>query len=142
MKRTSFPYWVCHKSGYHICVCLFLGCLFCSIILFCLLKKFFFNFKTISKGYFPFTVITKYWLYSLCCTVHLWTWLTPNGLHLPLPDPYILSVPEPILHYLNYVALQYIYIWWPKSPSFLFKIISATLSVCIPIYISDYLVNF
>ena len=24
----------------------------------------------IFKGYFPFTVTTKYWLHSLCCTVH------------------------------------------------------------------------
>ena len=33
----------------------------------------FFNvqfFNTIFKGYTPFTVITKYWLYSPCCTMH------------------------------------------------------------------------
>ena len=100
------------------------------------LKIFFLSSKQFLK------VITKYWLYSLCCTVHLWACLTSNGLYLPLTDPYILSVLEPILHNLNYVALQYIYIWWPKSPSFLFKIISATLGLCIPIYTLDYLVNF
>ena len=31
----------------------------------------------ILKNYFPFTVITKCWLYSLCCTVHSWVHLTP-----------------------------------------------------------------
>ena len=55
MKRT-FPCWAYHKSGYHICVCLFLGCLFCSIILFCLLN-FFFKFKTIFKGYYKILAI-------------------------------------------------------------------------------------
>ena len=29
-----------------------------------------FHFYTISKGYFPFTLITKYWLYFSCCTIH------------------------------------------------------------------------
>ena len=28
------------------------------------------NFYTIFKGYFPLTVITNYWLYSLCCAIH------------------------------------------------------------------------
>ena len=31
----------------------------------------FFNFYTIFNGYTPFTVITKYWLYSLYCTTSL-----------------------------------------------------------------------
>ena len=32
----------------------------------------------IFKGYRPFTVITKCWLYSLCCTGYLWVCLTPT----------------------------------------------------------------
>ena len=28
-------------------------------------------FHTIFKGYTPFTVFAKYWLYSLCCTIHV-----------------------------------------------------------------------
>ena len=32
------------------------------------LFKTFFYFCVIFKGYFPFTVIRKHWLYSLCCT--------------------------------------------------------------------------
>ena len=31
----------------------------------------FLNFYTIFNGYTPFTVITKYWLYSLYCTTSL-----------------------------------------------------------------------
>ena len=34
-------------------------------------------FNAIFKGYFPFRVITKYQLYSLCCTIHLWAFLIP-----------------------------------------------------------------
>ena len=30
----------------------------------------YFYFYIIFKGYFPFTVITKYWLYSVCYTIH------------------------------------------------------------------------
>ena len=39
------------------------------------------------KGSFPFpcSVITKYWLYSPCCTIHPWTHLTCNSLYFPLP---------------------------------------------------------
>ena len=48
---------------------------------------FFFFFITVFKGYFPFTVITKYWLYSPCCTVHRWACLIPVVCtsHLPAP---------------------------------------------------------
>ena len=38
-------------------------------------------FYIISKGYFPFTVITKHWLYFPCCTIHPWTYLTPHSLY-------------------------------------------------------------
>ena len=41
------------------------------------------------KGYFPLTVITKYWLYSSCCTVDPWAYLIPDHLDLPLSHPYI-----------------------------------------------------
>ena len=47
------------------------------------------------KGYFPFTVITKYWLYSLCCIIHPWAYLTPNSLYLPLPNPHGAPFPLP-----------------------------------------------
>ena len=49
--------------------------LWVTIILFFTLKKFFY---TISKGYFPFTVIRKYWLYAPCCTILPWVYLTPR----------------------------------------------------------------
>ena len=45
---------------------------FCLLILYAMFKH-----------YFQFTVITKYWLYSLCCTMHPWTYLTPKRLYLP-----------------------------------------------------------
>ena len=47
------------------------------------------------KGYFPFTVIKKYWLYSPCCIIHPWTYLTPNSLYLPLSHPYTVPPPPP-----------------------------------------------
>ena len=52
-----------------------LGLLWCLRrlgVLFCHIKFFlpFFIFCTIFKGYNPFTVITKYWLYSPCCITH------------------------------------------------------------------------
>ena len=46
--------------------------------------SFFFNFYIIFKDYFPWTVISKYWLFSPCCTVHPWACLTSNTLQLPL----------------------------------------------------------
>ena len=53
-------------------------------------------FNTILKGCFPWTVITKYWLYSLCCTIHPWAYLTPNSLYLPLlPPAPLLPPPTP-----------------------------------------------
>ena len=33
---------------------------------------------TIFTGYFPLTVITKYCLYSLYCTIYPWAYLTPS----------------------------------------------------------------
>ena len=47
-------------------------------------------FYTILKGYFPFTVITKCWLYSPCCVICPWAYLTPSSLCLPLPQHYII----------------------------------------------------
>ena len=52
-----------------------------------------FYFNIISKGYFLFAVTTKLWLYSLCCTIHSWTYVTPNSLYLPFPYP-ILPFPH------------------------------------------------
>ena len=51
---------------------------------FSLLKMFY----SIFKGYFPFSVITKYWLYSPCFIPHTWACLIPNTLCLPFPHPY------------------------------------------------------
>ena len=59
-----------------------------------LLKFFFFkkfNF-CIFKGYLPLTAITKYWLYSPCCTIHPWAYLTPK--FVP-PTPHMLPQPRP-----------------------------------------------
>lgn len=39
------------------------------------------------KGYFPFTVIIKYWLHSLCCTLHSWAYLISSSLDFSLPTP-------------------------------------------------------
>ena len=51
---------------------------------------------TISKCYTPFTVITKYWLYSTCCIIHLCS----------------LSYTREFVHPTNIPAL-----WRPSSPS-------------------------
>ena len=62
------------------------------------LSSFFLNFLNFLhnfKGYFPVIVITKYWPYSLCCTIHPWGYLTPSSLLLPLPHPYIAPPPVP-----------------------------------------------
>ena len=48
----------------------------------------FFNFLHNFKGYFPFTVITKYWLYSLCCTIHSWASVIPIVCIWSLLTPY------------------------------------------------------
>ena len=47
--------------------------------------------NTTFKGYFPFTVVTKHWLCSLCCTVHPRVDLTASTLCLPLPHPCMAS---------------------------------------------------
>ena len=41
-----------------------------TLILFKIIFNLILKFYTIFKGYFPFIVTTKYWLYSLCCTIH------------------------------------------------------------------------
>ena len=43
------------------------------------------------KACYPFTVITKYRLYSSCCTTHWWACITARSLYLPLPTP----IPSP-----------------------------------------------
>ena len=66
-----------------------LGFLSCMVQLW-VFNIFFLNYS-IFKGYFPFAVMTKYWLYSLCCTINRsWAYLIPNSLFLstsPLPAP-------------------------------------------------------
>ena len=47
------------------------------------------------KIYFPFIIITKYWLYSTCCTVYHWVYLIPNSLYLTLPHSYT-APPSPL----------------------------------------------
>ena len=68
---------------------------------------------TIFKGYFPFIVITKYWLHSPCCTVHPWAYATPSSLCLPLPHPCIISPPSSLvttnLHSVSLLLFYYIH---------------------------------
>ena len=47
--------------------------------------------NTTFKGYFPFTLVTKYWLCSLCCTIHPRVDLTASSFCLPFPHPYMAS---------------------------------------------------
>ena len=58
------------------------------------------------KGYFPFTVVTKYWPYSLCCTIHPWAYCTPNNLYLPLLHPHLAHPP------LVTISMLYLRIWF------------------------------
>ena len=57
------------------------------------------------KGYFSFTVMTKYWLYSLCCTIYPWVCLTRDWVLFALMYKFLLSasstllaLTSPILH--------------------------------------------
>ena len=75
-------------SLFYLFICLFIYLYFTSPWLF---VNLIFNFYKILKDYFPFIVITKYWLHSQCCTIHPWACLTPNSLYLPLSHPYIAS---------------------------------------------------
>ena len=47
------------------------------------------------KGYSPFTVITKYWLYFLCCTAHLYSLSHTQQFVLPTPPPNAILAPSP-----------------------------------------------
>ena len=72
----------------------------------------------------------------------LWAYLTTNSLYLPLPHPYILSILEPILHYLNYCSFI-VYIHLVAQVPWLF--VQDCLSYsrpCIPIYILDLACQF
>ena len=62
-------------------------------------------FYTVFKGYIPFTVITKYWLYSPCCTIHPRAYLIPNSLYLPLLHS---CVAPPLLLIGNHQFILYI----------------------------------
>ena len=57
-------------------------------------QKFFY---IIVKCYFPFTVITKYWPYFLCCTIHPSAYLIPKSLYLSVFHPYIAPFPSPMV---------------------------------------------
>ena len=48
----------------------------------------------IFKGYIPFEVIRKYFLYFPCSTIHPLTYIKPNGLNLLIPYPYIAPPPS------------------------------------------------
>ena len=65
------------------------------------------HFNIIFIGYFPFTVIAKYWRSSLCCMVHSWAHLIPSSLYLPLPCPYVApSPPLPALVTTDLLSLS------------------------------------
>ena len=44
--------------------------------------KFLKNIYMVFKGCIPFTVITKFWLYPPCCTIHPYNYLIPNSSYL------------------------------------------------------------
>ena len=47
-------------------------CLNILLLFFCLFNPWLRGFlNTVFKGFTPFTVFAKYWLYSLCCTIHV-----------------------------------------------------------------------
>ena len=87
------------------------------------------NFYTIFKGYFPFTVITNYWLYSPCCTVHPWAYLIPSSLYLPSPVFLFAQGNLPTLPLLGVSALNHILpLWqWADGPYLPF---SPTAPIC------------
>ena len=80
------------------------------------------------KGYFPFIVITKHWLYSPCCTIHAWACLTPSSLYVPLSHP---CIAPPHLRPLHYwfssfthrilFSLHVLVAWAVFSPHFVLK---------------------
>ena len=43
--------------------------------------------NTVFKGFTPFTVFVKYWVYSPCCTTYHWTYFILSNLCLSLPTP-------------------------------------------------------
>ena len=53
-------------------------------------------YSTVIKGYTPFIVIIKYWLYSHVTQYPLAAYFIPNGLYLLLPYPYIALPPFPL----------------------------------------------
>ena len=97
-------HWSIPCSGYFCQISLKIRmsmCIFLSVCLF-----YIFYFYTTFKGYFLFTVITKYWLHSPCCTIHLWAYLTSNTLYLPLP-PTVLTTS---LFFISVSLLLFCYI--------------------------------
>ena len=79
-----------------------------------LIKK---NFFIIFKGYFSFTVITKYWPYSPCGTIYRWAYLTPNRLYLSLLYLYIAPLPLLVTNSLSSIICESL---WHSLVCFIF----------------------
>ena len=63
------------------------------------------------KGFIPFIVFIKYWLYSPCCTLYLLVYFGPNSLYVLVLYPYIAPPPATGNHwFVLYIC---------ESPSFL-----------------------
>ena len=84
-------------------------------------------FYTILKGYTPFIVITKYWLYSMYCTLAFNLSYT-KSLYVPLPHPYVSSPP------LLTTSLFSVYLW---VCFFLVCGVCVCVCVCVNIYIHN-----
>jgi len=54
----------------------------CTVLLCCVCIGILYSYNF--KGYFPFIVITRYWLYFLCYAIYPWAYLTSSNLYLPL----------------------------------------------------------
>lgn len=84
------------------------------------------NFSTIFKGCFPFTVITKYQLYSLYCKIYPWAYLPHSSLCLsasPLVTTSLLSVGVSLL----FCCIQQLYF-------FKFNIEEILYKICLPLF--------
>ena len=71
--------------------------------------SYFLSYYTIVKFCFPFILITEYWLYSPCCTIHPWAHLTPETLYLQLLQ--LCIAPSPL--HSSLVTSRLFYLWAP-----------------------------
>ena len=86
------------------------------------------NINAFKKGYFPFTIIANYWLYSLCCAIHLWvslTLLVCTSLSSPL---YSLS-PTLVTTRLFSVSLSH-FVFWSSNAKHWFLLSSSASPGC------------